>query len=259
MIKLIYPLLYLFVYMNDHNYYSLYDNYYCSEIISLDKPYMIYNTFECVESCPIEYKYYLGNYCIDECNKNKMKSNGVKCECENGYKILLKRKENEIKCVSECKGEYYLYNYETNECVKKCPSNIKILFNNTCYNQCPIYTKQIEKNNLLTCECEYNSYEININNIKYIGCTTNLKCPQNMYNYNNSCVKKCPKFNDENMCYDICPDDSFLIRIEKKEKPDNEHKIYLKFDSDKVNKYADNLIKNSKNSKRKNLLNKSMN
>jgi hypothetical protein len=35
-----------------------------------------------------------------------------------------------------------------------------------------------------------------------------------MYNYNNSCVKKCPKFNDENMCYDICPDDSFLMKNE---------------------------------------------
>ena len=203
----------LWNYKNKQNE-CLYDNYYCSELISLNKPYMIYNTFECVESCPNEYKYYLSNYCIDECNKNNMKSNGVKCECENGYKILLKRKEKEIKCVLECEEEYYLYNNETNECVNKCPSNIKILFNNTCYNQCPIYTKQIEKNNLLTCECEYNSYEININNIKYIGCTTNLKCPQNMYNYNNSCVKKCPKFNDENMCYDICPDDSFLMKNE---------------------------------------------
>ena len=192
----------------------LYDNYYCSEIISLDKPYMIYNTFECVESCPIEYKYYLGNYCIDECNKNKMKSNGVKCECENGYKILLKRKENEIKCVLDCEGEYYLYNYETNECVNKCPSNIKILFNNTCYNECPIYTKQIEKNTLLTCECEYYSYEIIKNNIKYIVCTNTNKCPKNMYNYNNKCVEKCPKFNYENICYDICPNNSILIKNE---------------------------------------------
>ena len=192
----------------------LYDNYYCSELISLDKPYMIYNTFECVESCPNEYKYYLGNYCIKKCNKNKMKSNGVKCECENGYKILLKRKENEIKCVSECKGEYYLYNYETNECVKKCPSNIKILFNNTCYKECPILTKQIEKNNILTCECEYNSFEINKNNIKYIGCTSSLKCPQNMYNYENKCVEKCPTFYDKNNCYDICPNNSIFVKNE---------------------------------------------
>jgi hypothetical protein len=43
----------------------LYNYNYCEEASSIiDKPYMIYNTFECVESNPFKYKYYLDYYYV---------------------------------------------------------------------------------------------------------------------------------------------------------------------------------------------------
>jgi hypothetical protein len=187
----------------------LYNNKYCNEITSLDKPYMIYNTFECVESCPSKYKYYLGYYCVDECNKENMKSNGVKCECNSGYKININKEQKLIECIKDCPN---LYDIEYNECVDSCPSKHKILFNNTCYKKCPLYTKEIIKNNIQSCECENQEYVINYNNKKYIVCTYLKKCPENTYIYHNKCVSKCSKFKYENICYEKCPNELIPVK-----------------------------------------------
>ena len=187
----------------------LYNNKYCSEIISLNKPYMIYNTFECVESCPYKYKYYLGYYCVDVCNKENMKSNGVKCECKNGYKININKEENTIECIEDCPN---LFDNELNECVDSLYSNDQILFNNTLYSECPLYTKEITKNNSITCECEYKEYKILNNNKLYIGCTISNECPENMYTFNNKCIKECPIYNYINTCVNQCPNDTILIK-----------------------------------------------
>ena len=187
----------------------LYNNEYCNEITSLDKPYMIYNTFECVESCPSKYKYYLGYYCVDECNKENMKSNGVKCECNSGYKININKEQKLIECIKDCPN---LYDIENNECVDSCPSTHKILFNNTCYKECPLYTKEIIKNNIHSCKCEYKEYHILYNNKLFIGCTFSNECPENMYTLNNKCIKQCPNYNYKNTCINECPKDIIIIR-----------------------------------------------
>ena len=188
----------------------LYDYNYCNEIISLDKPYMIYDTFECFDMCPSNYKYYIGNYCINNCNNDKMISNGVNCKCDDDYKFYLNRTNNKILCIENCFIDYPFLIPNINECVSICPSQTQIIFNYTCLDECPILTKQIKKGNLFTCECLYNSYEIKFNDLIYIGCTNEKKCPQGTYNNNNNCVNECDYFHSETKCLNSCNMNNYI-------------------------------------------------
>ena len=191
----------------------LYDYEFCYEYSTLNKPFMIYDTFECVDACPLQYKYYLGYYCLESCNKDNMVPSGDKCICENQYKFYLNKTNNEILCVQNCSINYPYLIVEINECTSICPSLYEIIFNYTCLNECPPNTKKIQNGNKYTCECQYYSYEINIDNLVYIGCTNEKECPPGMYMNNNECITECENYHSDTECLNSCSDD--FIQINK--------------------------------------------
>ena len=189
----------------------LYDYNYCYDYSDLNKPFMIYDTFECVENCPTNYNYFFGNYCVDNCNKDKMISSGVTCYCNNNYKFYLNKTVPEILCVENCPVDYPYLIDKINECTQICPSQYEIIFNYTCLEQCPSHTTKIKNDNKYTCECQYYTYEININNLIYIGCTNDKKCPKGMYINNNSCVTECENYHSDIECLNSCNENYIQI------------------------------------------------
>ena len=188
---------------------------FCYEIQNLNKPFMIYDTFECVENCPSNYIYKIGKYCINSCNKEKMILKENECKCEDNYKFILNRINNEISCVKECPINLPLIDYMTKECVLNCPSNSEIIFNHTCFSECPKFTNKIKNGNSFTCECQFNSYEITINNLNFIGCTTKKECLNGSYYDSNTkkCVNECQFFHNDFECLDFCDND--FIKLDK--------------------------------------------
>ena len=105
--------------------------------------------YNCLDNCDTVYKYIdSGDYCVQKCpqGRNYISSDGQYCksQCESsenfyeesnsGYKIY--------KCINvECKdnaenSNYKLSGYNTHECFKECPSNLKYLSGNKCYDNC---------------------------------------------------------------------------------------------------------------------------
>ena len=189
----------------------LYDYEYCYDYSNIKKTYMIYDTFECVEKCLSNYKYILGYYCIDTCNKDKMVLSDVNCYCKNNYKFYYNKTNNEILCVQNCSVNYPYLIDEINECTTICPSFYEINFNYTCLKECPSYTQKIQNGNKYTCECQFYSYEININNLVYIICTNEKKCPTGMYINNNECVTECENYHSDTECLNSCNDNNIKI------------------------------------------------
>ena len=190
-----------------------FDDYnFCYEISNLNKPFMIYDTFECVENCPSNYNYQIGKYCINSCNKEKMILKRNECKCEDNYKFILNRINNEISCVKDCPVELPFIDNMTKECVLNCPSNTEVIFNYTCLSECPEFTNKIENGNSYTCECKFSSNDILINNLHYIECSPKIECLNGYYYDSNTkkCVKECESFHNDNECLDFC-DNNYII------------------------------------------------
>ena len=185
----------------------LYNYNYCEEASSIiDKPYMIYNTFECVEGCSSNL-FFFYNLCLNNCDKENMSSIGNKCYCLNGFKYYLNKTNLEIFCVENCPSEYPYYIKSNNECVSNCPNIYSLIYNNTCLKKCPFLTHY--NNNINDCECDYYTYKED----NKIYCTNSFNCPDNFpYLNNNICLKKCPNFSSGNLCVDKCESDYLKIK-----------------------------------------------
>ena len=184
----------------------LYNYNYCDEVSSIiDKPFMIYNTFECVEGCISNY-FFFYNLCISNCNQNNMTSIGNKCLCSNSLKYYLNLTSFQIFCVEDCPKEYPLFVQLNNQCVSSCPNSYNLIYNNTCLKSCPYLTHF--NDTIGNCECNYYTY---IKDYK-IFCTNSFKCPNDYPLLNGSnCVKKCPNLISENNCLNNCPIDTIII------------------------------------------------
>ena len=179
---------------------------FCEEVSSIiDKPLMIYNTFECVEGCTSNY-FFFYNLCISNCNQNNMTSIGNKCLCSNSLKYYLNLTSFQILCVENCPEEYPLFVQINNQCVSSCPNSYNLIFNYTCLKNCPYLTHFNDK--IGDCECNYYTY---IKDNK-IFCTNSFKCPNDYPLLNgNNCVKNCPNLISGKNCSNNCPKDTILI------------------------------------------------
>ena len=189
-----------------------------SEICHEDK-YMklISNTSECVNECPNGYKEF-NNICYPTCVGNLIDDeiNDLSCRCH--YKWYLYNDKalnvtNIIKCLGEkdeCPKDFYPYlDYSNNQCVENTSyCNTSIIFNYTCYSECPNNTQPKTPN---TCECDKSKgrwlqytfegkvlYQCGLdkcpNNKKYLDFDSNeckYTCENNYY-YNYTCYKECP-------------------------------------------------------------------
>ena len=185
----------------------LYNYNFCEEVSSIiDKPFMIYNTFECVEGCSSNY-FFFYNLCISSCNqKNNMTSIGNKCLCSNGLKYYLNLTSFEVFCVENCPIEYPLYIQLNNQCASSCPNSYNLIYNNTCLKNCPYLTHF--NDTIGNCECNYYTY---IKDNK-IFCTNSFKCPFDYPLLNgNNCIQKCPNLTSGKNCLNKCPIDTILI------------------------------------------------
>ena len=176
------------------------------------KKLVVYETKECVDSCSEIFEF--NKTCYNSCpSYTNINSDDKTCTCKNKW---YSNSIGIITCLGEnedCPRESYPYLInDTNECVSstdKCISPNTLIFNNTCYKECPINTKIKEGEN--TCECDqaykWNKYTKNGKDIFVCGLE---ECPgdknfiinetqeckyscENLYNYNNICYLKCPE------------------------------------------------------------------
>ena len=180
--------------------------------------FLVYNTGQCIKDttkCPYDNPYLFNKICYKECigeyEPDKLKGNECKCkylwyENSEGSKICMKAEEKE--CPSNSLP--YLI-YQTNECVKdisKCEG--KKIFNNICYDKCPLNTKENGDN----CECDPNKgfwYKyLDSNNNQKFNCSLSI-CPSDKPKYHidkKECASNCGEINAYDyldICYDSCP------------------------------------------------------
>ena len=207
-----------------------------------------YNIYECSTNCGLGYNYIdSGDYCVQKCpqGRNYISSDGQYCksQCESsenyyeesnsGYKIY--------KCINaECQNNnanrnYKLSGYNTHECFKECPSNLKYLSGNKCYDNCLFdsansFTWESDNKCSNTCKnpnyyyydkekicksaCNNEDYAFKESNTQYQcikDCSIKNKKSflKKINNQINMCVDSCdeskPYIND-GFCIDKCPD-----------------------------------------------------
>ena len=214
--------------------------------------YKIYDTMQCVDECPDEYPYIFNEGCFKNCSHaakiyNYANYSGIfECQCTN---LWFNKSNGDVyikECIDPNLNECYNYSssliYKINttlECVEKCPDEMYEI-NYTCYDNCPEYTKDNERDK--KCSCNTNMgywYEFKRkykgNDLSFLECGVD-KCPYDIFaksqkenpdtrqyllksdkkclnnckdndeykfNYKNICIKKCPYFTyieDENNC-----------------------------------------------------------
>ena len=192
-----------------------------------NKNNLIYETKECVNGCNSLYPYLFDGECFKTCED--VKSNygfdvdiiGKECKCK---KNLWKKIGNKKVCINNnlCyENDFQLLVYDTYECTKECPSGYNVIFNNTCYKNCPDNT--IDDNN--SCKCKYKWYKyndnsLNVNDIIICFEKESDDCPKDFYPYldatNNQCVEDTSKCNGPIIfnysCYSECPPKTIYLQ-----------------------------------------------
>jgi hypothetical protein len=195
--------------------------------LQVGKTYLIKETRECVEECPIDFKFSFNDECFYECNDIKNyygydveidNNNNNQCKCknlwklENGKKICL---EGDI-CNEE--GANLLIS-DTRNCTNQCEGEYNIKFNNTCYKVCPENTEELTENSEKTCICKnkwykYDDMTLNAKDIIICFKDQDTDCPKDFYPYlnykNRECLNSTDKCDENtiifnNICYDECP------------------------------------------------------
>ena len=190
----------------------------CSEIEVGEKEpkykYLIKDTKKCVINCPNSY-FSFNNECFKSCEdakntyhypvKKDKNLDSNECICENLWKAG--DSDDEKICLKDFICEELMIN-ETKQCVKSCPPDYPLLFNNQCYKKgsCPEETKE-DIINGDKCICK-NLWHKQNNNKQY--CIIGDECPD-YYPYKNAITKECdfkpcPKKIFNSTCYDNCPD-----------------------------------------------------
>ena len=203
--------------------------------------YKIYDTNQCVDECPNDYPYIFNEGCFKNCSHaakiyNYANYSGIfECQCTNLWINVTRGDVNLKECINPSINECYVYSntlkYKintTNECVDKCPDEMYEI-NYTCYENCPEYTKDNERDK--KCSCNTNMgywYEFkrkyNGEELSFLECGE-YKCPYNIYHKSNKinpdtrqyllktekkCLYNCSEneeyeFNYKNICIKECP------------------------------------------------------
>lgn len=203
--------------------------------------YKIYDTNQCVDECPDEYPYIFNEGCFKNCSHaaqiyNFSNYSGIfECQCTN----LWINKTNEDVYIKECINPNLkeCYNYSssliykintTKECVEKCPDEMYEI-NYTCYENCPEYTKDNERDKKCSCNTNMGYWyefqrEYDGNDLSFLECGVD-KCPYDIYDKSQKenpdtrqyllksdkkCLNNCSdseeyKFNYKNICIKECP------------------------------------------------------
>ena len=172
----------------------------CYLIDKLIKGYIYNETGKIFEKCYSS---------CDFCYSNSSDKNTHKClSCSNGYfpSYIITGNcylENDVNFITNSCSKYKIHS--TGECVEECPTSIsyylfiynqeldnyekfdisppKYLFNNQCYDSCPLYSKPDDTN---ICKCEFAFYVEN----GEITCFEDNNCLSN-YSYQNPDTKEC--------------------------------------------------------------------
>lgn len=217
------------------DYYEFNTDSTCSKIGKSSCSYILYNTFQCVSSCPDDYPYSMGNYCYQSCSGNMKIKAGESKECECSFKFYkeVKDEKTQFLCLSSnvlCNPEHK--SYYLNECS-----------NDACDGSKKMKVEYREGlSNIFRCSdnCENNEFLYNYGSNTY--CLDS--CPKNKYLYyiteetinskvcteqciegypylkEKECIKNCNNFNgtkcidpnlclrkkDDNICVPYCDD-----------------------------------------------------
>ena len=203
--------------------------------------YIIYDTMQCVDECPDEYPYIFNEGCFKNCSHaakiyDFANYSGIfECQCTNLWINKTSGDVNIKECINPNLKECYVYNSSlkykintTKECVQKCPDEMYEI-NYTCYENCPEYTKDNERDK--KCSCNTNMgywYEFKrqyfSNDLSFLECGVD-KCPYDIFaksqkenpdtrqyllKSDKKCLNNCKdndeyKFNYKNICIKECP------------------------------------------------------
>ena len=200
---------------------------FCSEY-NINLNFMIHETKQCLEKCPINYPYFFNNECFENCENhaeptyNYIKKEGsYECQCVNLW-YYENAERTRKKCIDYINYKYcfkfddldipYLI-YDTKECIDNCPSGMHI-FNFTCYDKCPKYTKELETpedGNTCTCNKDIDSfwYEYIIELKKFFVCGIE-KCP---INYDDDNHNRPNLLEEKKQCLLSCKYTSFPVSL----------------------------------------------
>ena len=191
----------------------------CTNSCQDPKNYIIKETNECRENCPVSY-FSFNKECFKNCEDGKKygysikspNSNSKECICEN----LWKKNDDIIECIKNIICDKLMI-YETKQCIDEdeCPDDL-FKFNNQCYKKCPEGTKK----NILddkSCLCENLWYQQENGN-HY--CLKGKECPKThpykIFSSNECVSTPCSeldnnKLNFNNTCYENCPDGTIKV------------------------------------------------
>ena len=153
----------------EENCYSDSEEIDCDSFTNSKYQKMIYNTKQCISSCPNGY-YEFNNYCLEKCEdytEQNIETKSNKCSCRD-YTEYDENNNGNIKCLTldYCKENSNNYSIieESKKCYKKqenkkCPNDYPFFFNGKCYseNHCPDKTKGDPYE--LKCICKYKWYQ----------------------------------------------------------------------------------------------------
>ena len=173
--------------------------------------FLVYETKQCVDSCPLEYPLLFNKQCYKNCPENTKINiaNANECICEKNW--FEQENGNKFCLDGDCDPlTHPVKIYSTNECLKdrNCPENL-YNFNNICYDKCPDFTKAIEEGKECVCDSSFGFWYKGTDG--KVKCQTN--CPDEMKYYLNEtkqCLYNCIEngyFEYKNICYqDQCPE-----------------------------------------------------
>ena len=183
---------------------------------------LVSDTKECVDKCPQNEGYKIfNNVCYLQCNGNLEEDNDS-CKCKGKWYQYNDNSVNisNIKvCLSdedECPKDFYPYlDTYNNQCVEdKSNCEYKIIFNLTCYQNCPNKTQKIGD----SCECDKKEgkwYQYIYEGKQLYKCGLD-ECPKDKNIFDNDtqeCVYSCDenKYHFEGGCYSTCPINTKLV------------------------------------------------
>jgi len=178
---------------------------------------IIYNSFQCVDSCSDSYSYSLGSICYQGCDENMINSESNKCKCIDKYFRTNEGPIEQYHCLREnvlCNPEHKSYDPITKECFKETCGNEKIMkIENRsgsssiaqCLDSCNefYYEENGKKYCISSCPKDKSLYYIE-NNVK--NCVNSCNVGDYLYQLGND---QCVKYNDctyinGSKCTDSC-------------------------------------------------------
>ena len=171
--------------------------------------FLIKDTNQCINSCPVDYPFSFNNECFKTCeeaNHNyqypiKEKEGSYECICDNLWKV----NNNKIECLNDVVCEKLMVE-ETKECLDNCPPDYPLKFNGECFKICPNGAKE-DITSGDKCICNNLWYKQKNGNM---FCLEGEECPSThpyKQSSNNECQQqKCENFILNYTCYDNCPE-----------------------------------------------------